>query len=86
MTGSDLQKPDIIVHFSNLILLHFCNLHTYVYVLAKFFSFIFQELLKLQPYKVAVTERSICTVSIEKNKLHVFTKTHTTYKRSDAQT
>ena len=32
----DLQKPDIIVHFSNSILLHFYNLHTQVYVLAKF--------------------------------------------------
>ena len=32
----DLQKPDIIVHFSNSILLHFYNLHTQMYMLAKF--------------------------------------------------
>ena len=35
--------------------------------------------LKLQLYKVAVTERSICTVSIGK-KLQVFTKTDVTYE------
>jgi len=32
----DLWKPDIIVYFSNSILLHFYNLHTRMYVLAKF--------------------------------------------------
>ena len=32
----DLQKPDIIVHFSNSILLHFYNLRTQMYMLAKF--------------------------------------------------
>ena len=30
------RKPDIIAHFSNSILLHFYNLHTQMYVLAKF--------------------------------------------------
>ena len=32
----DLRKPDIIAHFSNYILLYFYNLHTQMYVLAKF--------------------------------------------------
>ena len=32
----DLQKPDIIVHFWNSILLHFYNLNNQMYVLAKF--------------------------------------------------
>ena len=32
----DLWKPDIIAQFSNSILLHFYNLHTQMYVLAKF--------------------------------------------------
>ena len=60
VTGS--AKPDKTVHFSNSILLHFYNLHTQMYVLAEFQLCI----LKLQPYKVAATERSICTVSIRK--------------------
>jgi len=40
-------------------------------------------LLKLQSYKVAATERSICTVSIGKNKLQVLTKTDVTYEWSE---
>ena len=32
----DLRKPDIIAHFSNSILLYFYNLHTQLYMLAKF--------------------------------------------------
>jgi len=34
VTGS--AKTDIIAHFSNSILLHFYNLHTQMYMLAKF--------------------------------------------------
>jgi len=47
----DLRKGNIIVHFSNSILLHFFNLHTQMYVLEKFQLRIL-NLLKLQPYKV----------------------------------
>ena len=47
------------------------------------FSFIFWKVSELQPYKVAVTERSICSANI--SKLQVFTKTDVSYKWSDAQ-
>ena len=65
MTGS--EKPDIIAHFSNSILLHFYYLHTQIYVLAKFQLRILKafEVTALQS-TVAEIERLICTVSIRK--------------------
>ena len=56
-----------------------------MYVLAKFQLCILKAF-KLQPYKVAETERLICTVSIEKNKLQVFPKTYVTYGWNGLQT
>jgi len=63
-----LQKPDIIVHFSNFILLHFHNLHTQMCVLAKFQPCILKafEVTALQSH---TTERSICTV-LSKRKIN----------------
>ena len=46
------------------------------------FSFIFQEILKLQHYKKAVTERSIC----KGNKLQALIKAGVIYKWSNVQT
>ena len=51
-----------------------------MYVLAKFQLRILKELLKLHPYKVSATERSICTASIGKIKLQALPKTDVTYK------
>ena len=81
----DLQKPDIITHFSNSILLHFYNLHTQMYVLAKF------QLRILKPFEVTVLQsssnRKIDFYSKHrKNTLQAFFKTDVTYKWSEVGT
>ena len=75
----DLQKPDIIVHFSHSISLHFCNLHTQMYVLVKFW------LCFLQDFEVTALQsssnRKIDLYSkYRENKLQVISKTDVTYK------
>jgi len=78
----DLQKPDIIVHFSNSILLHFYNLHTQMYVLARF------QLHTLKTIEVtALQSRKINLYSKQReNKLQVLTKTGITHEWSKVQT
>ena len=47
----------------------------------------YTKALKLQPYKVAATEKSICRVrKYRENKLQVLTKTDVTYEWSEVQT
>ena len=58
------NKAFLKFHF-NSIFSHFYNLPTLMYILAKLQLHILKSF-KLQPYKVAETKRSICTVSIEK--------------------
>ena len=48
-------------------------------------SFIFKKLLRLQPYKFAVTERTICTVSINQRNFRCLLK-HVANEWSDVQT
>jgi len=47
----------------------------------------YTKALKLQPYKVAATEKSICRVrKYRENKLQALTKTDVTYEWSEVQT
>ena len=78
----DLRKPDIIAHFSNSILLHFYNLHTQMYVLAKF------QLRILKDFEVTALQsnsnRKIDLYSKHReNKLQALPKTDVTYKWSE---
>ena len=56
-----------------------------MYVLAKCQLRILKAF-EVKPYEVAATERSICTVSIGKNKLTVLLKTDVTYEWSYVRT
>jgi len=81
----DLQKPDIMVHFSNSILVHFYNLHTQMCVLAKF------QLRILKAFEVTVLQSSSNRKinlyrKYRENKLQVLTKTDVTYKWSEVWT
>ena len=81
----DLGKPDIIAHFSNAILLHFYNLHTQMYVLAKF------QLRILKAFEVIAlksnSNRKIDLYSkLRENKLQALPKTDVTYKWSEVGT
>ena len=80
-----LQKPDIIAHFSNSILLHFYNLHTQMYVLAKFQLYILKgfEVTALQ----SNSNRKIDLYSTPaENTLKALHKTDVTYKWSEVRT
>ena len=81
----DLRKPDIIAHFSNSILLHFYNLDTQMYVLAKFQLFI------LKAFVVTAlqsnSKRKIDLYSKHReNKLQALPKTDVTCKWSEVGT
>jgi len=81
----DLRKPDIIAHFSNSILLHFYNLHTQMYKLAKF------QLRILKAFEVTALQsnsnRKIDLYSKHReNKLQALPKTDVTYKWSKVGT
>ena len=81
----DLQKPDIIAHFSNSILLHFYNLHTQMYVLGKF------QLHILKAFEVTALQSSsnkkIDLYSEHReNKLQALPKTDVTYEWSEVGT
>ena len=66
-----MRKPDIIAHFSNSILLHFYNLHTQMYVLAKFQLYILKVYRKIDLYGKHM-----------ENKLQALPKMDVTYKWS----
>ena len=83
MTGS--EKPVIIAHFSNSILLHFYYLHTQIYVLAKF------QLRILKAFEVtALQSNSNKKIDLyskhRENKLQALTKTDVTYKWNEVGT
>ena len=81
----DLRKPNIIAHFSNSILLHFYNLHTQMYVLAKFQLYIIKafEVTALQ----SNSNRKIDLYSKHReSKLQALPKTDVTCKWSEVMT
>ena len=69
---TDLQKPDIIVHFCNSILLHFYNLHIQLYVLANLSSY--SKTFEVAALKSNSNRRLICTVSIRERKFQALSK------------
>ena len=78
-----LWKPDIIVHLSNSILLHFYNLHTQMYLLVKF------QLRILKAFEVTALQsssnRKINLYSkYREYKLQALTETYVTYEWSEA--
>jgi len=79
----DLWKPDIIAHFQIPFYYIFI-----IYIPKCTFWLIFfhiLKILKLQPYKVAVIERSICTVRHRENKPQVLPKTGVTYEWNEVR-